>query len=241
MGEFTKKLDNGKWQSIDGKEYATRSGAYKRSKKIEDNKVPSQEVEQEDETNNDTIIDNQQDSSPLWAEQDFTIDLDDDVSEVIPSILKKIKPSVGERRGKKNKKEMEIERNTNKALIKIGYRTGDVMLTKYKRVMMDDPNSNKIEHSETDYEWISDIGVDAMEHNGINISQSIGPNQVFLAANVGWFGVPLYRINKESDKSPFKGKLGGGFGRLLERVPFIGKRIKAKRNPVLVKEVVQDD
>ena len=38
MGEFTKKLDNGKWQSIDGKEYATRSGAYKRSKKIEDDK-----------------------------------------------------------------------------------------------------------------------------------------------------------------------------------------------------------
>ena len=39
------------------------------------------------------------------------------------------------------------------------------------------------------------------------------------------------RINAESGKSPFKGVNGGRIGRLLERMPIIGKWIKNRRQP----------
>jgi hypothetical protein len=132
-----------------------------------------------------------------------------------------------------------MERSTNVALTKIVYKSADVGLTKYKRIMMEDPNSEAITHSEEDYEWISNIAVDAMEYNGFNLGSVIGANQIFVISNVGWFGVPIYKINKESEKSPFKGKLGGSFGRLLEKIPIIGKRIRNKKS--LPKEVVKNE
>ena len=236
MGEFTKKLNDGKWQSVDGKVYETRSGAYKRSKKIN---LKNSEPEPEPEPD---IIEKEQsdkvdDESPNWAEQDFTVELDDDNDvETIPAILKKLKPSTTVRRGKMSKKELDAERSTSVAITKIGYRGADLILTKYKRIMMEDPNSTPIEHSEEDLEWISNIGVDALEYNGINVSKAIGPNQIFLISNSGWFGVPLWKISKESERSPFKGKIKGSFGRFLERVPFIGKRIKTKRSPETIIE-----
>ena len=56
----------------------------------------------------------------------------------------------------------------------------------------------------------------------------VGTGTIAVVANAHWFGVPLYKIHQESEKSPFKGKLGGAFGRFLRRLPIIGKRIKAK-------------
>jgi len=56
----------------------------------------------------------------------------------------------------------------------------------------------------------------------------IGTSTIAVVANAHWFGVPLYKIHQESEKSPFKGRVGGAFGRFLKRMPIIGKRLKAR-------------
>jgi len=242
MGEFTNKMNDGKWESIDGKLYDTRSGAYKRSKKIKSIEKPVEEDNSNDDTRDidnekELQIDDSQDDSPRWSKQDFVIDVDpNNHVEIVPAILKKIKPSIPSKGGKKTKKDIELERSTNIALTKIAYKSADVGLTKYKRIMMEDPKAESIEHSETDYDWISNIAVDAMEYNGFNIGSIVGPNNIFVISNVGWFGVPIYKINKESDKSPFKGRFKGSFGRLLQKVPIVGKRFKIKKEVVEVKK-----
>ena len=244
MGEYTTKTEDGKWMSIDGKIYTTRSGAYKRSKKVKSDYVeinnPQSENDGESiEDNENSDVNETDDDTPIWSKQDFVIDIDSNIhQEQVPAILKRIKPSAASKGGKKTKKDLEMERSTNVALTKIVYKSADVGLTKYKRIMMEDPNSEAITHSEEDYEWISNIAVDAMEYNGFNLGSVIGANQIFVISNVGWFGVPIYKINKESEKSPFKGKLGGSFGRLLEKIPIIGKRIRNKKS--LPKEVVKN-
>jgi len=56
----------------------------------------------------------------------------------------------------------------------------------------------------------------------------VSPTMYAGIANVYWFGTPLTRIHQESDKSPFKGRFAGA-GRMLERIPLIGKRLKKRR------------
>jgi len=40
MGDYATKNENGKWIASDGKEYKTRSGAWKWSKKLEEKSHP---------------------------------------------------------------------------------------------------------------------------------------------------------------------------------------------------------
>ena len=148
-------------------------------------------------------------------------------TEVVPTVLKRITPTVAGQ--KKTRKEMEQERKTNVALLKVGYRTGDVLLTRYKRALMEDSQAEAITHSETDYEWISGVSNAALEENGISIGAAIGTTQIALIANGYWFAAPVAKIHKEADKSPFTGRVGGAVGRFLERVPVLGKRLRARR------------
>jgi len=235
MGDYATKDENGKWKASDGKEYKTRSGAWKWSKKLEEKSKPIEtENKIESETESEELPGSYDDSKPSieFSEPDWIIeDLSDESStEFVPGILKKIKP-VSERRGKRSKKEIEADRQTNTAILKVGYKSGDHLLTRYRRMMLEDSKAEAISHTEADYDWITTITNEALEHNGFNIGAAIGPNQIAILANGYWFGSPIYKINKESEKSPFKGALGGRVGRLLEKVPFIGKRIKRSRNP----------
>jgi hypothetical protein len=157
---------------------------------------------------------------------DFSGDTED-ATETIPTVFKRITPAhSGE---KKTKKELEAERKTNIAVLKIGYRTGDALMTRYKRGMMEDPKADPIKHTEQDYDWISGVSNAALEENGISIGAAIGTTQIAVIANGYWFGAPIAKIHKESDKSPFKGRAGGAIGRFMERLPIIGKRIRARR------------
>jgi len=154
---------------------------------------------------------------------------------VIPSPLKKLRPA-SKKRGKMTKKELQAIRDTNVAILKIFYRTSDWGLTKYRRVMLDDPAASPVTHSEIDYEWISDITEEALADNGVSIGAAIGPTQVAVFANGFWFLSPIHRIHQESEKSPFTGRAGGAVGRFLERVPVLGKWIKNRRQPEYVIE-----
>jgi hypothetical protein len=215
--------DGKRWLSSDGKEYKSRSGAWKRSKKLLEQEEPKVEETQEEV----------QDDTPTWASYDYG-DIVDEVSptETVPTILKTIKPAAVAK-GKLSKKEAAAKKSMNKSILTVGYRTGDHLMTGYRRAMLEDPKATAIVHSDSDYNWISEVTNEALEDSGVSVSDMVGTGTIAVVANAHWFGVPLYKIHQESEKSPFKGRVGGAFGRFLRRLPIIGKRIKAKEEAQL--------
>ena len=215
--------DGKRWLSSDGKEYKSRSGAWKRSKKLLEQEEPNVEETQEEV----------QDDTPTWASYDYG-DIVDEVSptETVPTILKTIKPAAVAK-GKLSKKEAAAKKSMNKSILTVGYRTGDHLMTGYRRAMLEDPKATAIVHSDSDYNWISEVTNEALEDSGVSVSDMVGTGTIAVVANAHWFGVPLYKIHQESEKSPFKGRVGGAFGRFLRRLPIIGKRIKAKEEAQL--------
>ena len=210
--------DGKRWLSTDGKEYKSRSGAWKRSKKLLDQKNEQTQSEPEEV----------QDDTPIWASYDYG-DIVDEVSptETVPTILKTIKPAAVAK-GKLSKKELQAKKSMNKSILTVGYRTGDHIMTSYRRAMLEDPKATAITHSDSDYNWISEVTNEALEDSGVSVSDMVGTGTIAVVANAHWFGVPLYKIHQESEKSPFKGRLGGALGRILRRLPIIGKRLKAR-------------
>ena len=223
--------DGKRWLSTDGKEYKSRSGAWKRSKKL---------LEQE-ETKVEETQEEVQDDTPTWASYDYG-DIVDEVSptETVPTILKTIKPAA-QAKGKLSKKEAAAKKSMNKSILTVGYRTGDHLMTGYRRAMLEDPKATAIVHSDSDYNWISEVTNEALEDSGVSVSDMVGTGTIAVVANAHWFGVPLYKIHQESEKSPFKGRVGGAFGRFLRRLPIIGKRIKAKEEVELFNGVKSND
>jgi hypothetical protein len=215
--------DGKRWLSTDGKEYKSRSGAWKRSKKLLEQEEPQVEETQEEV----------QDDTPTWASYDYG-DIVDEVSptETVPTILKTIKPAAVAK-GKLSKKEAAAKKSMNKSILTVGYRTGDHLMSSYRRAMLEDPKATAITHSDSDYNWISEVTNEALEDSGVSVSDMVGTGTIAVVANAHWFGVPLYKIHQESEKSPFKGRVGGAFGRFLRRLPIIGKRIKAREEAQL--------
>ena len=223
--------DGKRWLSTDGKEYKSRSGAWKRSKKLLEQEEPKVEESQEEV----------QDDTPIWSTYDYG-DIVDEVSptETVPTILKTIKPAA-QAKGKLSKKEAAAKKSMNKSILTVGYRTGDHLMTGYRRAMLEDPKATAIVHSDSDYNWISEVTNEALEDSGVSVSDMVGTGTIAVVANAHWFGVPLYKIHQESEKSPFKGRVGGAFGRFLRRLPIIGKRIKAKEEVELFNGVKSND
>jgi hypothetical protein len=225
------------WIANDGREYKSKSGMWKRNKKLEEEQEPILPPEPKEATK----AESEQGDSPSepkveWAEMDFG---DDPITEVVPAPLKRIKPR-GATSGKPTKKQLEAERQMNEGILLTGYKTGDYLMTRYKRGVLDDPNAEAIVHTEEDYEWISGVSQDALEAQGLNLAGAIGPGGLAVVANSVWFGTPLMRIQKEANKSPFQGRVGGAIGRFVERIPIIGKRIKDRRLRTLQQEIEQD-
>lgn len=208
------------WLSSDGKEYKTKSGAWKRSKKLESEKSPTESSEPKIESEPEVE----------WSTMEFT---ESDITEVIPAPLKKIKA----RTGKPTKQQLENERGMNEAILKTGYKTGDVLLTRYKRAVLKDDDAPAVKHSEEDYDWISSVTQDALDHNGVNFASAIGPTQIALISNGVWFGKPLISIQAESGS---KFLSGGRMVRTLERIPFIGKRIRDRRMRKIEAEMLKE-
>tara|TARA_R100001129_G_scaffold29042_1_gene19362 strand:+ start:4440 stop:5117 length:678 start_codon:yes stop_codon:yes gene_type:complete len=197
------------WLASDGKEYKSKSGAWKWNKKIESSTPVDVESKTEEKP-----------ESVDWTQMEFG---DVSVSETIPSPLKKIRPRTS---SKPSKKQLENEREMNVGILKVGYKTADALLTRYKRGVLNDDEAPKISHSEEDYDWISGITQDAMDHNQVNLSAAIGPNQLAIAANGYWFGSVFVKVNAEAGNSFLS---GGRAVSIIERVPFIGKRMKQRR------------
>ena len=221
MGKYTtKKTDddgNDFWESTDGSHHKTRKSAWTHSKSLLD------ETESEHDPEPAIEVD---DDKPQWANFDFGA-IDGEVVEVIPSPLKKIRGSSADGK-KKSKRQLEVERKNNLAILTLGYRSGDHAMTVYRRALLDDPKADPIRHSHEDYIWISEITDAALQENGVSLADMISPTMYAGVANLYWFGAPISRIHAESEKSLFKGKLSGA-GRMLVKIPFLGKRLKKRR------------
>ena len=241
MGEYATKIEDeeGKtrWAATDGKTYKTRSGAWKWSKRLEsekggDARAASPEESGEAKEGADGFSFSSPETPPepteevQWASFDFAEE-GDYPTETVPAVLKRIKPASGVGT-KKTKKQIEAEQQTSMALLGVGYRSADVLLTKYKRAVLQDKEAEAIVHSDEDIDWISGITNDALVHSDIHIANAFNPVQIAAGANLYWFGKPLYVIQAQAKKSPFKGALSG-VGRFIEYVPFVGKRIRARR------------
>tara|TARA_R100000781_G_scaffold101897_1_gene65421 strand:- start:8708 stop:9172 length:465 start_codon:yes stop_codon:yes gene_type:complete len=138
--------------------------------------------------------------------------------------LKRINPG-SSAQTKKSKKQMEAEYQTSVAILGMGYRASDHLLTRYKRAVLDDKEAEAIVHSDEDIDWISSITNDALIHSNVHVSNMFTPNSLAAVCNLYWFGKPLYVINAQAKRRPFS-KVGRG---ILERLPFIGRRIRARR------------
>ena len=223
------------WIADDGREYKSKSGMWKRNKKLEESNLGSEKAKEK--VVNASPPPSSEPNEPIdWVKMDFG---DAPVTEVIPAPLKRIKPK-GASTGKPTKKQLEAERQMNEGILVTGYKTGDYLMTRYKRGVLDDPEADAITHLEEDYEWIAGVTQDGLEAQGLNLAGAIGPGGLAVIANGVWFGTPLVRIQKESKKSPFQGRVGGAIGRFVERIPFIGKRIKERRLRTLQQEIEQD-
>ena len=237
-GKIQKEDGSTVWVANDGREYKSKSGMWKRNKKLDQER----EFDTPPEPNEAKEAESEQGDSPPkpkieWADMDFG---DEPITEVVPAPLKRIKPR-GATTGKPTKKQLEAERQMNEGILVTAYKTGDYVMTRYKRGVLDDPNAEAIVHTEEDYEWISGVSQDALEAQGLNLAGAIGPGGLAVIANGVWFGTPLMRIQKEANKSPFQGRVGGAIGRFVERIPIIGKRIKERRLRTLEDELNQED
>ena len=206
-----------------GKEYKSRAGLWKHKKSKH-----AEQIETPQETTQETPKIEVEDSTPEWASFDYGETIDEtSPTETVPTILKTIKPAATAK-GKISKKEAAAKKDMNKSILTVGYRTCDHLMSSYRRAMLEDAKAEPITHSDADYNWISEVTNEALEDSGVSVGDMIGTGTIAVIANTHWFGVPLYKIHQESEKSPFKGKIGGAFGRFLRKLPIIGKRIKAK-------------
>ena len=146
----------------DGREFKSKSGAWKHSTKIDRPVEEAVETEPKPETPQPEVDSG---SGLDWSSMDFSEGI---ASEVIPGPLKRIRPRGS---GKPSKKQLEAERGMNEGILKTGYKTGDWFLTRYKRGVLNDDEAEAITHEEEDYDWIAGITQDALDHNGVNLGR----------------------------------------------------------------------
>ena len=220
------------FEARDGSRYKTRAGAYKKSKKLEsdeDPRPPSQESATEakgEEVDHASKSTADPSPEPEWATFDWSDD--DDPVEFVPGMLKKVRP-VRHARGAPTKKQLEAEKQMNMAILKVGYRTGDYALTRWRRAVLQDPEAPAVRHTVVDYDWIADVTEEAVADQGLNIGAAVGPGIFAIGANAVWFGAPIMETRNQARKLGIVSKASIGFTKILERVPFLGKSIKARR------------
>tara|TARA_R100000808_G_C2134291_1_gene142864 strand:+ start:374 stop:1126 length:753 start_codon:yes stop_codon:yes gene_type:complete len=226
--ETTKVTDeegNTWFEAIDGKRYKTRSGAWKRTQKLRaEGEVTEEPLQMPNDEPPVATEENPDFEGPEWAAFDMG-DIPEGV-QVIPSALKKVRRH-GVKGRKRSKAEIEQEKQTNHSILKMGYRTGDYLMTRYGRASLVDPEFI-VTHTEEDYDWISGITYAFLEDRGVNLAVVIGPGAMAGIANAYWFGKPISEINKKADKSPLRaaGKKIGGLKKWFRLPKFFRRKKK---------------
>jgi hypothetical protein len=216
-------LDDGtiKYEALDGKQYASRSGAWKRNQKLRDQGLLDESESVQEPSTEGVGESETEESGGDWTSFDWGDEIPDSF-EFIPGPLKQLQKPID--RKKRSKEEIAAEIGTNVAILKIGYKSADHLMTRYKRAVTADPDA-LVTHQEADYEWISTITNTALDHRGLSIARFLGPGSIALLANSYWFGAPLYKISKQAKRNPFK---SGMIRRILSKIPILGRRFRKK-------------
>mgnify|MGYP003648795434 CR=1 FL=1 len=215
--------------STDGKEYKTRSGAWKRNKKIgsvETEPTPSIPIEETVTIEDTPEIEPEgepEGESSKWM--DFNLGEDDDATDVIPSPLKMITAQDLDRGRKQTAKELKAMRDTELAILKMGLSGVDSLLTSYGKAVTLSPDF-KVKHSEGSKNLVANAQAEWLEEKGIFLTNYLSKGLVASTLTVWYVGGPLLRIKKKAKKPMFK-RLGGGF---MSKLPLIGRWFKPKKD-----------
>lgn len=236
-------LDDGStvFRTEDGREFKSRSGAWKHEQKLESSPTPSPaaEVETVEVLPSDATIDTDEtpSSDTTWSE--FDLGIGGDVTEVIPAPLKMITQTV-DRKKKLTAKEMKQLQRTEAALLKAGLTGIDTVLTKYGQSRTMNPDFEVV-HSEASKDMVANAQQEWLNQQGIFFTQYLGKGAVAGLLTTWYIGGPLVRIQKEAKKPLFKRGRG-----MLARLPLLGRFFKPKKRNEFEGdgkfiEVVKDD
>lgn len=217
-----------------GKTFKTRSGLWKHAKKHEpsyddDEPIVVEEHTDEvaaDDSSNSSFSDEGSTSAPSSTHskwQSFTLNIDEEVTETMPTPLKMVARQTKQQSGsKKTKAQLEAEGKLNVALLKSGLGIVDGVLTKYGRaVTLDEEYS--VKHSDADKTMVAEAQWRYLESKGVIPSMVI--NEGVLAAGMtAWYvGSPLMDIRKKSKRPLGLLKGTGKVATGLRRLPLIGR------------------
>ena len=175
--------------------------------------LPPTEPEIEpDSTEND-------DEKPKWMDFQFEVELEE-ATAPIPSILKGLKR---DGRGKKVRNMTGAERDSQKRIIGIAYRSVDGIVERYGKATVS--AEYEITRTQGDYDWVSNLTLDMCEEQGLS-GIPISATGLWIIGSGYWVGKPVMDIQSKRTK-PRR--------RFLSRLPFIGKRFRRAET-----EAVQD-
>jgi hypothetical protein len=185
---------------------------------------PIQEPEIEpDSTAND-------DDRPKWQDFEFEVELEE-ATTPIPTMLKGLKR---DGRGKKVRNMTGAERDSQKRIIGIAYRSVDGIVERYGKVVADP--EYEITRTQSDYDWVSNLTLDMCEEQGLS-GIPISATGLWVIGSGYWVGKPVMDIQSKRTK-PRR--------RFLSRLPFIGKRfrqreVEAIQDIISPEDKVQDE
>lgn len=235
--------------SDDGKEYKSRSGAWKQNKKLESKSNAVVEDSPPDLSNDSTSSDSYENTdtetatetstetatetveeSPKWMQ--FQMGDQTDTTDVLPEPLKMLSAQSG----KKNltAKERKAAKDTELAMLSLMLSGADHVLTSYGKAVTLDA-SFLVKHSEKSKKIVAEAQYAYLEEKGIMLSSYMSKG-VIAGALTGWYVLsPLTRI-KRAAKTPMIKRIGGGF---LSKLPLIGRFFKPKIEEELFQGVVE--
>jgi len=222
------------YETPDGRQFKSRSGAWKHEQKLEEESQSSVDHSTSDVNPDDTIDTLELEGSSELEEEDtpsssytwdsFDLGIEDNVSDVIPTHLKAIaKPQESSKRKKLSKAQLKALRETNVAMLTMGLGAIDNLLTSYGKATTLDKEFI-VKHSDQDKKLVANAQFDYMDSRGWYITDHIGTGTVALSLTGWYIGAPVLRIRRKS-----KVKLLKNTGRILGRIPLIG-RFFARRN-----------
>lgn len=225
------------YMSSDGRSYKTLSGAWKRNRALwrQENvvdttkgkslrtettwvdEVPSLEPVESTEAVDVAEEHETEPSEPTrgrfdWSTFEPPEEDKKDAPEVVPAVLKAVMPANSNPRAM-TKEELERAQKTSAAVLVLGYKLADKVMTRYRQAVCEDDVI--IHHTEADYRWISSVTNDALLDRGVLISASLTPTVVAVMCNGYWFGKPLAEIQAKRQKKLFKQET-------LKRIPVVG-------------------
>ena len=223
--KITTEDGNTIFRTVDGREFKSRSGAWKHEQKLESSPTPRPvaEVEPVEVLPSDATIetDDTPSSDTTWSE--FDMGIGGEATDIIPSPLKMLAQPINPRK-KMTAKELKQLQRTEAALLKAGLTGVDTILTNYGQARSVDKTFTVV-HSESSKEMVANAQQEWLNEQGIFFTQYLGKGAVAGLLTTWYVGGPLIRIQREAKKPMFKRGRG-----LIARLPLIGRLFRKKHN-----------